>query len=267
MKVKLYTNYYGDLGMNPENLLTSEEHAYGSKYKCGEIYNSKTSVIRYFLSQNYYKLAPLGFLIGFIRENNHKNIISLGAGVCVLEYLLKCALPEESVVCAADYDSFLIEAAKRFFPEIIPVEFDFAKDDMVSLKNKLNINFDLAVFFHSAYALDDDDLIRLFGGLSNSGIKHIIDFHGGCIQTKEALEYMFRDCRKLVTGALKRIKPVKALWEKIKPAAASESVKGKFHGYGRTKREIRRLYKKAGVEIVKEYTHNGYTAVLKCINS
>lgn len=262
MKIKLYTSYYNDLEMNREKLLSSEEHSYASEKKMGNIYDSRESAVRYFLSQNYYKLGHLGFLIGFIYENKCKNILSLGAGISVLEYLLKNALPEESVVCAADYDGFLVAAAKKFFPEISAVEFDFTKDDLRELKGKFNADFDLAVFFHSAYALDDDEFVKLFSDLKKSGVKYVIDFHAGIIRTKEVLKHVFLFCKNSAAGMLKKIKPLRSLWEKIKPKAAGMTLTGKFHGYGRTKGAVRRLYKKAGFTIIRESQDGGYTAVL-----
>lgn len=124
----------------------------------------------------------MAFLIPFIYDNGFKNIISLGAGQCVLEYLLRYALPEDSNVIAADFDSFFIKKAKLHFPTIIPVEFDFFKDDMGDLQKRLKIHFDLAVFWGSAYVLDDSDFIRQFRSLKSIGVKRIIDFEGGYIQ-------------------------------------------------------------------------------------
>jgi len=94
-------------------------------------------------------------------------------------------LPEDSKVVATDFNSFFIKKAKLHFPSIIPVEFDFFKDDLSDLQKKLKLDFDLAVFFGSAYVMDDPDFIRHFSKLKEIGVKRIIDFHGGVHFTKK----------------------------------------------------------------------------------
>lgn len=114
-----------------------------------------------------------------INENKHKNILSMGAGPHVLEYLLKVALPEETNIFACDFDSYLVNKATHFFPEITVVRFDFFKDDFSSLKKRLNVELDLIVFFGCTYTMDNPQFIALFNDLKKNGAKQIIDFYAG----------------------------------------------------------------------------------------
>ena len=142
-------------------------------------YKTKERLIRDYLFKNSNKLECLSFLIDHINGSGYKNILSLGAGPCVLEYLLEMSLPEESQLIAADFNEFVVEKAKKFFPQLIVEKFDFQKDDFKSFRTKLDISFDLVIFFGSAYIMDDQEFIKLFGDLKKNGAKQIIDFHAG----------------------------------------------------------------------------------------
>lgn len=74
--------------INSGGQLTAEESSYANKTEFGKDYQTKESLLRNYLSKNYFKLSLLGFLINFVYEKGYKNILSLGAGTCVLEYLL-----------------------------------------------------------------------------------------------------------------------------------------------------------------------------------
>jgi len=43
----------------------------------------------------------------------------------VIEELLRQALPENSVVVATDFDKFYIDNARRLFPNLVAMKFDF----------------------------------------------------------------------------------------------------------------------------------------------
>ena len=49
---------------------------------------------------------------------------------CVLEYLLRCGMDDGSNVIVCDFDPYLMDRAKAFFPEIIAKEFDFFTGDV-----------------------------------------------------------------------------------------------------------------------------------------
>jgi len=251
MKLRLYTKS-PDVSLlkelDPEQRFTAEEAAYVSKKmheKSGFLENRETLFSQYFL-ENYHKTSAVGFLIQRIYQKRYKNVLSLGAGTCVLEYLLKCALPEDSKVVATDFDHFLIERAKRLLPSIIPVEFDFCRSSLENLK-RLKIDFDLAVFFGSAYVMDDSEFVDLFSGLKKLGVKEIIDFHAGYIPTGEIPKLIFM---KLGAYLLERFGLLG--W------------RGKFHGYRRTRGELRRLYSEAGLSIVQELSVPPYKYVAIC---
>jgi len=150
MKLKMYTKSHNEALLresdNDGGQFTAEEHAYVIKAEFEKDFESKESILRAYLSTNAEKLSELAFLIKHVITHKFRNIISLGAGHCILEYLLKCATPKETKITAVDFDSFFIEKARQHFPSIIAEEFDFFKDDIGELQDRLKIKFDLAIF-------------------------------------------------------------------------------------------------------------------------
>lgn len=231
---------------------TSEEHSSITEKGYGQTtFKTRENLLRVYLPGNLLKLGSLGFLIESIKQNGYSNIISLGAGQCVLEYLLKISLSEESQVCACDFDSFFIDKAKKFFPEITAERFDFFKDDIDSLQSRLNIKFDLAVFFGSAYVMNDTEFIKLFGDLKKIGVKQIIDFHAGYMDLKSLC---FNYLEPLTKNSI-----IRKIFHKH--PITSNNYRGKFHGYSRSRGELRRLYKNSGLELQKELSVSGYKYV------
>ena len=225
---------------NEEKRFTSQEHSYSTEKQIGREFSSKEALLRYFLQNCSSKLCALALLINIIKEKNYKNIISLGAGSCVLEYLLKYSVSEDSLVVATDYDSFSIKKAKEYFPSIVACEYDFVNEDINEVTDKIKPGFDIAVFFASSYIMDDNEFVKVFSGLRKSGVKSIVDFQPAFISYKEIPREIFFIIKKIA----RKIKII----NKIKP----EAYKGKFHGYARTRNEFRRLYEKAGYKIEKE---------------
>jgi len=256
MKRKIYTlSHDNDLLKEIDNnggQFTAEEHTYVIEKEFGQtVFKTKESLLRNYLPGNLPKLGSLGFLIDMIRKNEYRNILSLGAGQCVLEYLLKISLPEETKVFACDFDAFFIEKAKQFFPEITVAKFDFFKDEIRSLQHELNAEFDLAVFFGSAYVMDEPQFIKLFSDLKKSCVKQIVDFHAGYMDSKGVIRYFLQP--------LTRNSIVRKLF--CKPPITKESFRGKFHGYSRNRSELRRLYTKSGLRILRENSTSGYKYV------
>jgi len=259
MKRKMYTNSH-DVELLKEidhdgDQFTAEEHAEVIEKEFSKtIFKTRDNLIRHHLID---VLEPrLSFLVNFIKENNYHNILSLGAGPCVNEYFLKMALPENTKVVACDFDAFFIKKAQEFFINeagggIIPVQFNFFQDSVQSLKNDLNLDFDLATFFASAYVMDDKEFITLFGDLKEIGVKKIIDFHAGYIDYKKFIRYCLTPLTK--KPLLRRLfrKPLR-------------TYQGKFHGYARSRSEIKNLYNKSGWNIDRELSMSGhkYIAVL-----
>jgi len=249
MKIKLYTKGHDEASLKEigscDEQFTAATHAHIVEREFEKYFKTKESLIQWYLAQslNSDKLLALAFLIQHCNENEYKNVLSLGAGPCVLEYLLKCALPDDARVVATDFDSFYIKKAKLHFPSIIPVEFDFFKDNPSDLQ-KLKIDFDITVFFGSSYVMNDSDFIRQFSGLKEIGVKKIIDFQAGYIPWK-------RFPTVILSEVIAKINP--------------RRYRGKFHGYGRSRGELRRLYKLAGLELIQEIpvAPYGYVAILK----
>ena len=162
------------------------------------------------------------------------------------------SLPEKSQLIAADFDEFVVEKAKKFFPQLIVEKFDFQKDDFKSFRTKLDISFDLVIFFGSAYIMDDQEFIKLFGDLKKNGVKQIIDFHAGYMNLKS----------QIMHGPLNflRTNPTIRKWFRTTPLANDE-YRGKFHGYGRNRSAIKKLYKKSGLSVKFETCMGGYKYV------
>ena len=264
MKRKMYT-YSHDVELLIEidhdgGRFTSEEHAYAIEKEFSQTkFKTRENLIRKYLAHN---LDPrLRFLMEFIKENKYSNILSLGSGSCVNEYFLKMALPGDTKVVACDFDAFFIHKAKEFFSDefigtaegmgIKPVQFDFFSDSIQELKSKLQINFDLATFLSSAYVMDDKEFVHFFKQLKEAGVKKIIDFHAGYIDWTQFLRCYLTPLTK--NPLLRRVfrKPIR-------------TYQGKFHGYSRSRSEIRNLYKNSGWNIDKELSiaSNKYIAVL-----
>ena len=129
MKRKIYTKTYNaDVlkGLGDENsIMTAAEHSYASGQEFGEHFHTTETLLRWYLSQNTDKLAALGFLIDHIYHNGFLNVLSLGAGPCVMEYLLKYSLPINAHVVASDRTSFFIQNAQKLLPNIKAIKFDF----------------------------------------------------------------------------------------------------------------------------------------------
>lgn len=259
MKRKIYTlSHNVDILKEIDNnggQFTATEHALAVKNESGDtLYKTKENLLRHYLPAYLPVLSNLGFLIDSIRNNGYRNILSLGSGPSVLEYMLKMALPEESKLIACDFDPFVVEKVREFFPELIVERFDFFKDDIKTLKAELNIEFDLVVFFASAYVMDDPEFIKLFSGLKKTGVKQVIDFHAGYMSPKDVImSYL----EPLTTNSTVR----KYFY---KPPVTAEGYRGKFHGYSRDRSELRRLYKNSGLELQKEISvsYFKYVAIL-----
>jgi len=244
VKYKLYTKAHNEKILktvdNDGGQFTAEEHAYVIEKEFKKYYKNKDALLGWYLPEAASSFVPLRWLIQHIKENGFKNIISMGAGNCVHEYILKCALPEECNVTATDFDSFYIEKSKSFFLSINSITFDFFKDDI----SMLNSNFDLAVFFGSAYVMNDEQFIHLFKQLKENNVKQIIDFHAGYIPYEHVPKYF-------VGNVLRKLNLL-------------TNYRGKFHGYVRTKDELRYLYKETGAKSVVEKSIYPYKYVAIC---
>lgn len=270
MKQKLYTKSCNiDLLEKIDNnggQFTAEEHTYISEKEYADKFESKEVLLRCYLSENSNKLSALGFLIKHIYENGFTHICSLGAGQCVLEYLLKISLPNEVQVVAADFDTYFIDKARILLPDIIAVEFDFFKDDTSDLLTNTGIQFDMVVFWGSSYVMDDTTFTKIFQQLKESGIKQIIDFHVDYLHNRDILRIFYQECTLFLYKLAIRICPklTKTIVSKIIGRVPLEEYGGKFHGYSRSRNELRRLYKKAGIKFIRESSIPPYNYVAIC---
>jgi hypothetical protein len=259
MKRKLYTKSH-DLGLlkdidNDGGIFTAAEHSYISKKENEKYTKSKESLLHHYLSLNAkMKFSALGFVIDYINASGFQNVLSMGAGECVLEYLLRLGLPGPATVTATDFDSFFIEKANEFFPSIFSIRFDFFQDDVKDLQKKTGIDFDISIFFGSSYVMDDLEFIKLFNDLREIRVKRIKDFHAGYIDWQ--------------TYILNQLTPLKNfdLIRKLfgKAPLGKDGYRGKFHGYGRSRGELRKLYKLAGLRLRQELKIGTYKYVAIC---
>ncbi|MDD4910432.1 MAG: class I SAM-dependent methyltransferase [Candidatus Omnitrophica bacterium] len=257
MKIKYYTKGHNlDLLRQVDNkgeIFSAEEHAYVMEKEFADRFKSREGLLFWALSGDGKRLSDIGFLMDYINKKGFTNILSLGAGNCISEYLLRFGLPGNSKVVAADFDPYLIDKAKELLPGITPVRFDFFKDDVREIKDKLLPGgIDLAVFLGSSYVMDDDNFILLFKRLKEIGCKEIMDFQGGVI----CLDKLFNS---YLLWPLKESSFIRMMLGK--PLVKKDSYKGKFSGYLRSRGECRRLYKKAGLRIFKELSAGSYRYV------
>jgi hypothetical protein len=255
MKVKGYTlshnvdllkeidNNGGQFTSDEKSFLMREEHEAGR-------YSSKKNLLR---DLPKYTLGPrLSYFADLVRDNRFHSILSLGAGSCVQEYFLKMILPEGTKIVAADFDSYSINKAKEFFCDesevgggIIPMKFDFFDDNISDFVRKFAFDIDVVVFFASAYVMDDEKFVKLFREIGECGITRIVDFHAGYIDYKQYIMYLLKFFKNSI-------------------GLSANRYQGKFHGYFRSRTEIRSLYNQAGWIVDHETMVIGtkYVAVL-----
>lgn len=254
MKINLYTkghniNLLKEIDNNGRQF-TAEEHAYVTEKEFGDSFlRSREKLLRYYLSNNSAKLEALDFLIRRVTAQRYDNILSLGAGYSVLEYLLKLAVPESTQIVVTDFDAYVMEKVRLFFPEIVTLPCDLFKDDIKDIARSLKLKFDLAVFFSSAYVLDDAQFVSFFKDLKIIGVKEIIDFHAGYI-----------DMKRIFYNLIDKIKSNGRI-RKICGKSPIEVFRGKFHGYGRDRSELKKLYHQAGFHVEQEVSLKSYKYV------
>jgi hypothetical protein len=218
---------------------TADEHSSIIRQEFSGVFSSRDAVVREFLSKNASKLNTLAYIIRFAYQHDAKKILSLGAGMCVIEEFLRQALPEDSVVVATDFNDYLIGNARRFFPDIVALPFDFFKDDVRTICDTAGTTFDIAIFMGSSYVMDDEEHIRILSQLKDNRVKWVIDL------TPTRIPYY---------------KLPRAILGEIKCTMTGED-RGKFHGFQRTRQDFRHLYKKAGWTLKEETTTGEYNYV------
>lgn len=253
MEQKLYTKGH-DLGLlrslgNPEQKPTAQEYAYLFENEFSGKFESKEKLLNWFLSSKAQKkLSEISFLIEYINKKGYKNILSLGSGISVFEYLLKRGLNADVKVVVTDFNPYLVGQAKKLFPEISPHVFDFCNGDVGKFQADLGVKFDLAICLGSTFVMEKEDFIKFLRGLNNSGIKEVMDFYGAYID----FNYFFRN---VVLLSIKESNLVRKVFGK--PALKKDFI-GKFHGFARSRGNLRRIYKQGGYRIAKEFYQSSY---------
>ena len=254
MKLKMYSKE-GNIDflkkLSNKKVLTAEEQSALTQIENQNTnsFDTKESLINFYLTNTSNHLVTIPLVLNEIQSNKFKNILSLGSGACVMEYLLKQKSPNVEVY-ATDFNNFLVKKSKEYFNEIHSEIFNFHTDSVKKLAEKLKINFDLCLFYGSAYTMNDELFIKVFNELKSVGVKKIIDFHSGYAPSYELLkEYL-----KMKIGYNSFIRK---LFKK-------DPYFGKFHGYSRNRSHLKKLYLKSGWKVEKEYFKNGfnYTSIL-----
>tara|TARA_Y100000590_G_C15611904_1_gene974151 strand:+ start:342 stop:947 length:606 start_codon:yes stop_codon:yes gene_type:complete len=177
-----------------EKRFSSKEHSALTEIELKDnILKSKSNLLKHWFHSEKNKLDSLTYLIKYIKENSLNNILSLGSGTCVFEYLLKKSLPETYKVTATDFDSFYIEKGKEFFPELKIYNFDFFDGSFKEFFGELNEEYDLVYFLGSSYVMDYREFLNLLTSIKEFNVKKVIDFHAGYISFLESIKYKKND--------------------------------------------------------------------------
>jgi hypothetical protein len=259
MKIELFTDDFaiGELNLKNNRIIYEGEgltpqdisNAFEEKYN-DTVWKTKDDLIHSFLQgKAHYILGLIGYIVKIARLEGYKNILSLGAGQCVCEYLIKISLPDDFKVAAFDYNAFFIRKAKEYFPEIESMQFDFYKDDISSLKDNYRIDFDMAIFINSTYVMDDSSFIKLFSDLKKIGVKKIVNFSTAYLNIEKILKYYLS--RNLALRKIFNKGPIK-------------NQNGQFYGYARDRWDLRKLYKESGWTRTKEISFDAldYVAII-----
>ena len=250
MKKKLFTLSHKESNLkilDQKKVFSAGEHALISESELQDsILSDKNKLIEYSFNQNLnLKYFALREAINRINEKGYKKVLSLGSGMSDLEYFLYLGLSKYIKIVRSDFDTYFVKKANEFFPEFKTIKFDFFHDSISSL----NENFDIAIFFGSAYVMDDLEFIRLFQDLKDGGFKEIIDFHAGYMPKVEHFKNYLRPTYRFL----------KNLFFNQKKYA------GKFHGYWRSENELIKLYRLAGWKSHKIIRNKGcykFTCIL-----
>ena len=242
MKIPIYTNYYDASILKKiksnKNKFTAKEHSLASKIFYNDSYKFKEDLLFDYVTNNNNKLTDLEFILNFIKKKKLYNIVSLGSGKSVQEYIMSLCLNEKFRIYTLEYDSFFVSNAKNHFSskKLKSFNFDFFNDKILDFLYKKNIKPDLCIFFGSSYVMDDSCFIKLFSDLKLSKTKYIIDLYAGFIDYFDLLKYY-------ISYPFKNKKNLK------------------FHGYARNKFHLRKLYKNSNLKILKELNFGSYRHV------
>lgn len=220
------------------------------------MFNNRQELLDYYegIEERYRHHMATTFLIDYIKRNKFKNVVSFGAGVCAMEYKILKSCPGVTMT-ATEYQKRLMDKINPYFKDMDCICFDFFKDNIVDLVDSVGHGFDFGFACASTYAMDSKTFVDFFKGLNHAGIYNVVDMSGGIVSHKRFFgKYLYRMCNSgsyLLNGKLR-------FDEDFLP-------EGRPFGYGKTVDELRRLYGRAGYDIVGEPVIDGfdYTTLLK----
>lgn len=224
-------------------VMTAEEHALFTAGEVGASFESRDALVRWYMEGHSAKLPAVELAAREARARGYRSVLSLGSGPCVLEWELSRALPGCKVV-ASDYDAVWTERAGRLFPGLAVLRFDFAAGDLPALFKEFGGAPDMAVFFGSSYVMTDEQFLRVFRALRESGVREVIDFQAAFLGWMDCLREWSP------ATALKKIGFVRRVFGK--------GPVGRFHGYARSRGALRRLYSAAGWRLAGECAAGSY---------
>lgn len=229
---------------------SAREHALLSEKEWGPHLGSRDAALLFYLTHNWKKFPAVGFVLEQARIHHWEHVLSLGAGLGVLEHFIALGLAPRGAVTITDFDSFLVDRAKTFFPELNARPLDFLKDDALAFLRGVSRPVDAVMFFGSSYVMDDSEFVALGRQLHAAGVNGVVDFHAAPLGLKVLLS------EAGPVGALRRLPIVRWLLRR--------GPVGKFHGYARSRRHMRSLYAAAGFRTVSEHRVAEYEQVLVC---
>ena len=195
------------------------------------------------------KILMIDFIVDYINKNNQiKNVISFGSGLCAIEYFIKLCLPD-SKVFALDFNPVIVAKNKSYFTKIISHKFDFFSDKISSIFKKQDFSSGLGLFISSSYVMDNKKFVELFSDLNKQGLEIIIDFNSGYITNYQ----YFKEIIKSVFNFFN-----------IKGIASEPNFDEitSFQGYSRSKGLLRKLYSESGYRVLKETKISTYDYVV-----
>jgi hypothetical protein len=217
---------------------TPEEHARVYQAEWENHFASTQNLLRWYLQVDGNKLSAAGFLIGFAARVRVETIVSFGAGPAVIEYVTSMGLPSPSLMLATDFDPWLVQRTGDLLPGIHTALFDLYYDDPAELVDSAGRPPDMAIFLGSSYVMEDARFIEFFRRLGEVGVHYVVDFQAGYLP-------LMGWARAQAARLIRRHPPADA----------------KFHGFARTRLELRRIYRASGLRIESESAVGPYRYV------
>lgn len=228
--------------MNLNVKLVSKQLSPDAVMESDERRKTKEGFIHDYMASDYNKLSALPFVIDVILKNGYVNIASFGSGACVLEYYLKMSLPYVNIV-ASDILDICLQAGEHF-PEITVDKFDLINGDIAEFSKKHGVVFDMAIFFGATAPMDDEQLLRFVSDLKDRAhIKSIVEFNPKVV----TLPYYVK-CKLAEIDWIRKL---------LGKPAYREEFDGVHHGYIRSKRNLKGIFKKAGYVLRREFSLKG----------